>query len=130
VSEIWGSCHIALSMKYGKAGWTMLDKLVLAGAAIGLVLMLINPVYGLIASLSVLLLGSIPTFVSAYKDPSSENKLAWMLYFISCIFALIGVEQWDVTHATQPVTFTIIETAMVILIWVRPRFTTAVPAHA
>ena len=127
---IGGWIVVGLCLKYGKPGWTWLEKLVLAGAAIGFAVMWFNPVYGLVTSLSVALLGSVPTFLSTYKDPSSEDKLAWMLYFLSCISALIGVEQWDVAHAAAPVVFTIIETIMVYLTWIRPRFTTPVPAHA
>ena len=70
---------VAFTLKYGTLGfWTKLDKFCLTGAVLGIVLWQVfsNPVLGIMTSLSVVFLGSIPTFASAWKDPSRENKLA------------------------------------------------------
>jgi hypothetical protein len=117
-----------LAIRKGSSGWTRLDMGCIAGAAVGLCLMFVSPTYGMVTSLSVLLIGSIPTFVHGYLDPAKENRTAWMLYFLSCLFALGGISQWDVQHAAQPLVFFVTETVMVYMTWVRPRYMEAAAA--
>lgn len=115
---------IVLSLKYGTAGWTKLDKFCLAGAVLGIVLWKAfdNPVFGIVTSQVVIFLGSIPTFVSAWEDPSRENATAWAMYWISCLLALVAIPQWTFADAAQPICFTAIETTMMFILFVRPRF--------
>jgi hypothetical protein len=122
VLGVWIVAILALSR--GTSGWSKLDIGCMLGAAAGLCLMFFSPTYGLITSLTVLFIGSIPTFVHGYKEPQKENKAAWMLYFLSCLFALPGIVRWDVQHAAQPLIFFVTESVMVYMTWVRPRFTT------
>jgi hypothetical protein len=122
---------VVLSFKYGEPGWTMTDKLALTGAALGLVLWAVtrNPRVGLFVSLAVTLLGSIPTFENGWKTPEHEDLLAWSLYTISCFFALAAVPKWDLANAGQPITFTVIEvTMMVILLTARAKINNKAPA--
>ncbi len=111
-----------LALRLGASGWSRLDIVCILGAAAGLCLMFFSPTYGLITSLSVLFIGSIPTFVHGYREPEKENKAAWMIYFFSCLFALPAVTQWDVQHAAQPLIFFVTESVMVYMTWIRPRF--------
>jgi hypothetical protein len=115
---------VGLSLKYGTPGWTKLDKFCLAGAVLGVVLWQVfsSPMVGMMTSLSVVFLGSFPTFVSAYKNPGKEDKVAWLIYWVSCVLALVAVPTWTLEHATQPLTFFMVESVMVALLWVRPRF--------
>ncbi|HAU66756.1 TPA: hypothetical protein DCW61_05400 [Candidatus Uhrbacteria bacterium] len=111
-----------LAFKYGESGWTLLDKLCLGGAALGIVLWQTfdNPTLGMMTSLLVIFLGSIPTFVSAWKDPNKENKLAWWIYWASCVCALIAIPKWTLEDAAQPITFMLIESIMVTILTYRP----------
>ncbi|MBI4992462.1 MAG: hypothetical protein HZB99_04575 [Candidatus Harrisonbacteria bacterium] len=113
---------VALALKYGTPGWTKLDKFCLAGAVLGIVLWqaFSNPVLGIMTSLSVVFLGSIPTFMSAWTDPSREDKLAWTIFWVSCVCAVIAIPQWTLADAAQPVTFFAIETIMMYILYVRP----------
>lgn len=117
---------VALALRYGKPGWTLLDKLCLGGAALAIFLWWLfnSPTVGMATSLSVVFLGSIPTFVNAWNKPWEENKLAWCLYWISCVFAVIAAPSWSVDDAAQPITFFTIESIMMFLLFVRPRFST------
>lgn len=110
-----------LSVRFGQSGWTNLDKFCLAGAAVGVVLWALfnDPLYGLAASLSVVFLGSFPTFVNAWKSPESENKLAWILFWVSCVFAVAAVPVWDMANAAQPAVFFAIETIMLAILYIR-----------
>lgn len=111
-----------LAFKYGESGWTLLDKFCLAGTALGIVLWQTfdSPTLGIVTSLSVVFLGSIPTFVSAWKDPSRENRVAWWIYWASCVCALLAVPKWTWQDASQPVTFFAIESIMVFILTYRP----------
>ncbi len=114
---------VILALKHGTPGWTRLDKFCLIGAVLGIVLWQVfsNPVLGIMISLSVVFSGSIPTFVSAWKDPSREDKLAWTIFWISCVCAVIAIPQWTLADAAQPITFFVIETIMMFILYIRPR---------
>lgn len=112
-----------LALKYGMSGWTKLDKFCLGGAVLGIVLWRAfgNSVFGIMTSLSVMSIGSIPTFASAWKNPSHENKLAWTIFWISCVCAVIAIPHWTLADAAQPITFFAIESVMMYILYVRPR---------
>ena len=113
----------ALSLKYGNPGWTKLDKLCLGAGVVGILLWQVfsNPVLGIITSLSVVFFGSFPTFESAWTDPSRENKIAWTILWVSCVCAIIAIPKWTLADAAQPITFTIIESVMMYILYVHAR---------
>lgn len=124
LGAVLGAWTVAvLALKYGTPGWTKLDKFCLVGAVLGIVLwqMFSNPVLGIITSLSVVFLGSIPTFSSAWKDPSREDRTAWTIFWLSCVPAVGAVPQWTLADAAQPVTFFAIESIMMYILYFRPR---------
>ena len=114
---------IGLAMKYGSTGWTKTDTFCLIGAVTGVMLWFIfsNPVFGIMISCAVAFIGSFPTFLSAWKDPSREDKLAWTIFWISCVCAVIAVPQWTLADAAQPTTFFIIETSMMYILYFHTR---------
>lgn len=112
-----------LALRYGTPGWMKLDKLCLGGAVLGIVLWQVfsDPVFGIATSLSVAFLGSIPTFTSAWKDPSRENKLAWTIFWLSCVCAVIAIPRWTLADVLQPVTFFAIESVMMYILYIHKR---------
>ena len=117
----------ALAMKYGVPGWTRLDKLCLGGAILGIALWAIfnSPVMGLVTSVSVVFLGAFPTFASAWRNPSQESKLAWTIFWVSCVFAVMAIPKATFQDAMQPVTFFVIESTMMFLLYIKPRLESA-----
>ena len=117
------SITVVLVLKLGKPGWTLLDKTCLGGAVLGVALWAItaNPVMGIATSCIVILLGSIPTFVSTWEDPSHENGLAWTLYWFSCLFTIAAIPSWTPAATLQPITITVVESIKIVLPFVRPR---------
>lgn len=111
-------------MKFGKTAWSRLDKFCLAGAIIGILLGFVfsSPLLAMCASMSTSMIGSIPTFVSAYRDPSKEDRAAWTIFWISCVVALFAIPRWTFMDTAQVLTFTAVETVMMALLWIRPRF--------
>lgn len=114
---------VVLALIYGTRGWTKLDKYCLGGAVLGIVLWLVfdNPVFGIVISNVVVFLGAIPTFKSAWGDPSREDKVAWTIYWLSCVVAVLAIPAWTLADATQPVTFFVIETIMMYIVYIRAR---------
>ncbi len=111
---------VILALKYGTSGWTFLDKFCLIGAILGIILWktFSNPVLGIVTSLSIVFLGSIPTFVSAWKDKSREDKLAWTIFWISCVFAIIAIPSFTWADASQPIVFFAIESIMMYILYI------------
>ncbi|MGH9357514.1 MAG: hypothetical protein ACRD10_15430 [Terriglobia bacterium] len=112
-----------LTWKYGKPGWSRVDKVCLAGAGLGIVLWTIfsDPVLGIVTSLVVIFLGGIPTFVSAWGDPSKEDRTAWTILWVSCIVAVAAIPAFTLAEAAQPITFLVIESIMIFILYTRPR---------
>lgn len=115
-----------LAFKYGETGWKFLDKVCLVLAVVGIVLwnVLDSAFLGMMISLGVIFIGAIPAFQRAWVAPKTESKLAWTLFWISCVFALLAVPAWTIEHAAQPIVFFVIETVMMVLIFIprRPNF--------
>lgn len=113
----------ALAWRYGASGWTTLDRCCFGGAFLAIVLWKVfgDSLFGIVTSLVVVSLGSIPTFVSAWKDPGREDKLAWTIFWVSCVCAVIAIPEWRLADAAQPIAFFAIETMMMYVLYVRPR---------
>ncbi len=110
---------VVLSLGYGRPGWTLTDKVCLVASAISLILVLRNPTWS-IALLSLMsFVGAIPTFRSAWDDPSKEDKLTWIFFWISCVLTIISVPIWDVSSGAQPISFFIVQTTMVCILLFR-----------
>lgn len=120
IGAVLGAWVVALlALKYGTPGWTKLDKFCLAGAILGIVLWQVfdDALFGIMISSIVVFLASFPTFISAWKDPSREDKLAWTIFWISCVCATIAIPQWTLADATQPITFLAIESIMMYILY-------------
>lgn len=139
---IGGSVLAALALKYGSSEWTRLDKCCLGGAFLGIVLWKVfgDAIAGILTCQVVMFIGSFPTIASAWKDPGKENRTAWMLFWLSCVAALIAIKglTWEIlihepvkfffahlADTAQPATFFIIESAVLGILVFRPLFASA-----
>ena len=111
-----------LALMFGKLTMGSIEWVSIAGAVTGIVLWQRtgNAVLAIICSQVALLVGAIPTFVRAYANPSQEDPIAWSIWFASCVCALLAIKKWNLANTLQPLTFTAIETVMVILVVIRP----------
>lgn len=124
LGAVLGAWTVAfLAIKHGKPGWTKLDKFCLGGAVLGIVLWQVfsNPVLGIMTSLSVVFLGSFPTFASAWHNPAQEDRTAWTIFWLSCVAAMLAIPAWTLADAAQPITFTVIESTMVYILFLKPQ---------
>lgn len=118
-----GYVVVCLSFRYGEKGWTKLDIICLVGAVCAIVFWMIsgNPTVGIVISVIVVVIGAFPTMYSAWNDPSKEDTVAWTIFFLSCVVAMFAIPAWTLADAAQPVAFTLIETIMVFLLFVKPK---------
>lgn len=102
--------------------WNFFDYLCLGLAIVSLAAWYFvpNPVIGLVLSQISVLAASVPTFISAWKNPEQEDVLSWAMFFGSCIFAIIAINEGSLENIMQPVIFTLIESTMVYLVCIRP----------
>lgn len=124
---IGGSIVTCLAFAYGIPGWRTLDKAVIIGGIIGVAA---GYAYGdanitILVSAVIIVLGSIPTFISAWKQPENEDKTAWTIYTVSCVVALFAISAWTIEHSAQVLSFTLVETTMMFILFVVPRLRAA-----
>lgn len=118
-----GSGIIAtLAFVRGTSGWKALDIVCVTGAVIGLLLWTFSgdATLSIFLNISVMFIGCIPTFVSAWKNPLHENKVTWLIQLVSCVLQVIAIPSWTLAGASQPIGFLLMESIMVYLVWVRP----------
>ena len=111
-----------LALIFGKATMGSIEWISIIGAIAGIILWQKtgNEILMIVCSQVAVFIGAIPTFIGAYANPSQEDPIAWSIWLASCICALIAIPKWDIANALQPLTFTTIETIVVILVVIRP----------
>ncbi len=113
---------VILAVVFGTPTMGSVEWVSIVGAATGIVLWQKtgNAVSAIVCSQIALFVGALPTFISAYNNPGCEDPIAWSIWFTSCICSLFAIKKWSLAEAMQPVTFTAIETIMVVLVVIRP----------
>lgn len=111
-----------LALIFGKPTMGSIEWVSIAGALLGIILWKTtgNAITAVVCSQLATFIGAFPTFANSYNYPQQENPLAWSIWFVSCICALFAIKKWNIAEALQPITFTTIETVMVILVVIRP----------
>jgi hypothetical protein len=110
-----------LALLFGKPTMGSIEWVSVAGAALGIFLWKMpggNPILAIVCSQAATFIAALPTFVAAYHHP--EDPIAWSIWLASCICALFAIRRWNLANALQPITFTVIEAIMVILVVIRP----------
>ncbi len=113
-----------LAMKYGERGWKLIDKMCMVLAVLTLVVghVLHDPRIWVGGGALALVISSVPTFVSAWENPAHEDKTAWIIFEISCVYELLALPNWrlwTLETASQPVAFFIIDTIVLAVIFFR-----------
>lgn len=111
-----------LALIFGKPTMGSIEWVSITGATAGVVLWQKtgNAVTAIVCAQLAVFIGAFPTFTNGYNNPSQENPLAWSIWFVSCVCALFAIKKWNLAEALQPLTFTTIETTMVVLVVIRP----------
>jgi hypothetical protein len=121
---------LALSFKYGVGGWKALDVSCLIGAALGFLMWWWSdsPLPTLFSGLFIDLVGAVPTVAKAWKEPESENLLAWILFCAANAINLLAIKTWTVVLASYPLYMVFITFVLVAVLvarrgaWGKPPF--------
>lgn len=123
VATIGSGFVTCLAFWFGKPGWTPLEKWCLGGSVLGILLWKIfdSPETGIIISLILIFIASLPTYFSGLEDPERESKLAWLLFGTSGIVAVYAIKapvsDWTIMNAAQPVGFFLCNSIMMVIIF-------------
>ena len=96
-----------LALRHGEGGWEPFDRKCLLSSFIGLLLwgILGTPLLAMIINIGVDLAGALPTMRKTYKNPESENKTAWVLFFMGTAINCLAVRSWSEPSAILPLYF-------------------------
>lgn len=122
VSVIGAWAVTILAIIYGTTEWTWVETVCSIGCVVGAIAwkMMADPLVAIVTGTSLLVVGAIPTFIHGWKKPEEEDRWAWLLFFLACVFALLSVETWTIASGLQPISFTVIETVMLLMVWGLP----------
>ena len=111
-----------LSHQFGVPGWTRLDKLCMFGAAVGILAWLRsgNALFGIVSGIVWNVVGAIPMFEAAWRNPHHERSIAWPLGTVACILTCVLCRSLSLAEFGQPLTFLGLNLCIIFLVYVRP----------
>jgi hypothetical protein len=106
-----------LSLRYGYAEWTKLDTVCIVAAVISIIPWVLsdNANATLIINLLIDMIGSVPTLVKTFREPETEDLLAWVFFFVANTLQLFAIEMWNLA-SLYPVYLFVLATSMVLFI--------------
>ena len=126
---VWPS--VAVLMKYGSSGWTKVERNQLIGASIGIFVWQVSGegLFAILIGCGLLIYGGWFAFEDAWKKPETyvgrdktAARMSWSIFWLACVPQVIALGRpsvWTLAGATQPLTFLLIESVMLWLIFVR-----------
>ncbi len=116
MGSVIGQAVVAgLSIKYGTGGTTNFDRACLLSAlGIAVLWFLTSSAFlPYLLTLSLDVVGWLPTFRKSLRDPGSENLAAWSLWNLSQIVSLLNVQQWTISNALYPLVYFVTNCALI-----------------
>lgn len=88
-----------LSLRYGYAVWSKLDKICIIVAIISIIPWLLSKsaIITLLINVVIDAAGGIPTIVKSYREPETEDFTAWLIFFIANTMQLFAVSVWNLS---------------------------------
>jgi hypothetical protein len=110
------------ALKHGTPEWKAVDVWCLIASFVGCALWVFtrNPVLAIAISMTVTIVGGIPTFVKTWERPESESARAWSVMLLSSTLASIGAPL-TVAGVLQPYTYLAESAFMVFVTRLKPR---------
>lgn len=107
-----------LAIQRGKGNWSNFDITCLFFVGLGLAFWwhFNSPMIALTMTLTVDLVGVLPTFKKSYQEPESENLLTWVLYLLSSILLILSVESWTWALGLFPIYLFTVNSIIVLLL--------------
>ncbi len=106
-----------LSFWYGYSEWTRLDKICLVVAVMSVIPWIFSKDAMITLLINVLIdaSGAIPTLVKTFREPDTEDCLAWVIFFIANTIQVIAINYWNLA-AIYPIYLFILAGLMVLFI--------------
>lgn len=101
---------VILGWKHGDRKVERTDVICLIGAAVGIVLWQIfnSPAIAVIATITIDLVGGIPTILHSWKKPHEETWITFFLAMLGGVFTVLAIDAWTVTSVAYPLYLVII----------------------
>jgi hypothetical protein len=106
---IWGlgaTMMLILSVTKGTRGaFTALEKACLVLSGLGILLWAATgvPRLALVASVSAVCIGGVPTLVKAWVKPWTETMSGWLLMILGTVFSSLAIQRWTFDSGFLPV---------------------------
>lgn len=114
---------LSLFPRWGKPGWTKIEKICLAAMPLGLALWWLehDASWGIGIFLLLIAIGCLPTYESAWIDPGRESRWAWTLSFFSSVIMTCALTDWSFASAAQPVVWLLTQIPMMYFVWLHKK---------
>lgn len=114
------------SLKYGTKNITRSDTAILIAALFAIVIwwQFDQPLISVIMVSAIDVIGYIPSFRKAYQEPWSETLVSWAGFFISNIFAVLALKEYNLLTVTYLAAVTTANVAFSSMCFFRRRFVT------
>lgn len=120
-ASIGATTTFLLTLKFGKSGWLLEEKVCLALSGLAIVLWgyFGNSNVGIGLSLFALMIAAWPMYVSAWHNPEHEDKKGWIVFNLSSFIALFAVKHLTFAEAAPAIAFCLIDAPMLYLLFIR-----------
>jgi len=119
-SVIGNSCVIIMAIKRGNITWNKRDVYYLLTGVLIVAVWKISgsPQIAQYSSLSLHLIGAIPTFKKTWEKPHDESILAWFVFNVANMINILAIKKWVVKIYLSPIYLAAHSTAMVLLLFI------------
>lgn len=105
LSSFLGTLLIVIfGWKHGDRKIDRLDIVCLIGALVGIILWAVfnSPAIAVLVTITIDLVGGIPTLVHSWKKPGEESWATFLLSFLGAAFTLFVIKDWQITAFAFP----------------------------
>lgn len=112
-----------LSVKYGVGGLRKIDILSLFGACLGLILWYFTnePTFALFLIILVDIIGANLTIIKTWKNPETENWVAWIMCGVGGVFGILSVGSFNFILLAYPVYICLTNSIVGIIVLIRKK---------
>ena len=116
---------LILGWEYGNKKIEPVDIVCLIGVMVGIIMWAIfnSPAIGVLAVITIDLIGGIPTILHAWQNPHEETWVTFLLSFFAAVFILMTVTDWRITAFAFPLYLVVMDLSLVLIIVSRRLFT-------
>ena len=121
VAGTWGV--VVLGLRYGDRSFKKIDLVSLTASVTGLILWWAfnSPAIAILASLSIDLVASIPTYIHSWEKPHEETRMAYLLGAFASVFTLLAAKEASVTAIAVPIYFILADGSLVTILTLRSK---------